>query len=237
LFDAILSIENASRATAVVEDLLALGFRGSLTGGLALAVHMHARGHRVRRRPLNDLDFVIDGFPSLRETVADRFLLTHVHPIAPEGKLVVQLIDPQRTLRVDVFRAFGATLSRSASVGETGPLGVVSLEDLVARTTAHLCGRLRAGHEVDAKYVQMFLDLANVSGELMLDEAWHDHREDNPPSFTEAFLDVRRLLARHPERVTTSTYSALVTRCNRCQNVGPFQCASPAQIVEILGYC
>src|SRR5689334_7105984 len=121
-----MSADDAARATSVVNDLVALGFDGSLTGGLAVAAHLRARGQHVPRRRLNDIDFVVSAFTSLPEPLADRFLLNHVHPFAPEGKTLVQLIDPQRALRVDVFRAAGATLSRSSRLAETGALQVVA---------------------------------------------------------------------------------------------------------------
>ncbi len=237
LFNAILSDDDAGRATSVVDALLACGFRGSLTGGLAIDAHLRARGQRPPRRPLNDLDFVVDSFASIPESIADRFLLHHIHPFAPEGKILMQVIDAERALRVDVFRSIGATLSRSGPLGvETGPLDVVTLEDLMARTTAHVYGRVRAGRTIDARYVRTFLDLRGLGSERVLDEAWQDHREDISASFAEASGDARRLLARHPELVTTGEYSAVVTPCERCRNHGRFRCAPPERIVEILGY-
>jgi len=84
--------------------------------------------------------------------------------------------------------------------------------------------------------VRTFLELVHVGQDLTLEEAWRDHRMDNPSSFTEASIDVRRLLTLHPELVTTTEYSAAITPCERCQNYGRFRCAPPAQVVEILGY-
>ena len=158
LFEAILSEDDAARATVVVNDLLARGFHGSLTGSLAIAAHLRARGRSAGRRPLSDIDFVVDRFTTIPESLADRFLLNHVHPYAPEGKTLVQLIDPEHALRVDVFRAFGATVSRGGPLGvDTGPLDVVAIEDLLARMTAYIYSHLCAGRAIDAKYALSFL--------------------------------------------------------------------------------
>ncbi len=237
MFDAVLNDPDASRATAVVGELLALGFRGALTGGPAIAAHLRTRGGPARRRPLNDLDFVVDGFAAIPDAVADRFLLHHVHPFAAEGKTLVQLIDPERAVRVDLFRTIGRTLSRSGPLGtETGRLDVVSLEDLIARTTAHVYSRLRAGRTIDARYARTFLDLSGLGTESVLEEAWQDHREEISGSFAEASRHASRLLALHPELVANDEYSAVITPCDRCRNHGRFRCAPPGRIVEVLGY-
>jgi len=69
-----------------------------------------------------------------------------VHPDAAAGRTLLQLIDEPHRLRTDLFRAFSRTLARSAPIGEvTGTLPSVSVEDLVARTTAMVCGQLRLG--------------------------------------------------------------------------------------------
>src|SRR5262245_14238936 len=73
LFEAILGEDDAARATVVVNDLLAHGFHGSLTGSLAIAAHLRARGRRAGRRPLRDIDFVVEGFTAIPESLADRF--------------------------------------------------------------------------------------------------------------------------------------------------------------------
>jgi hypothetical protein len=237
LFEAILAGDDAARATFVVSELVAHGFHGSLTGSLAIEAHLRARGRAAGRRPLSDIDFVVERFTAIPESLADRFLLNHVHPFAPEGKTLVQLIDPERALRVDVFRAFGATVSRSGPLGiDTGPLEVVALEDLVARTTAYVYGHLRAGRAIDAKYARTFFELSNLGDTLALADAWQDHREHLSCSFNEASNGARRLLALHPEFVTTEEYSRVITRCERCQDHGRFRCAAPERAVEILGY-
>jgi hypothetical protein len=235
LFDAILNEADATRATWVVHELLDHGLRGALTGSLAIAVRLRTRGRPREARPLNDIDFVLGGFADIPESLADRFLLNHVHPAAPEGKMLMQVIDAQRAVRVDLFRARGATLSRSSPVG-ADPLDVVSLEDLVARTTAHVYGHLRAGRVIEEKYVRSFLELSPFATELPVEEAWQDHREDVASSFAEAATDARSLLALYPELIVAGEYSSVIVPCERCCDHGRFRRAAPERIVEVLGY-
>jgi hypothetical protein len=237
VFDGILSDDDARRATGVIDEMRALGFRGTLTGGLAIAAHLTARGQSSPPRSLNDIDFVVDCFDSIPESLADVFLLHHVHPFAREGKTLMQVIDPNRAVRVDVFRAVGATLSRSAPLNvETGRLGVVAAVDLLARVTAHVYGSLHRERAIDTKYVRAFLDLSTFDSEPELEAAWLDHRADIAASFEDASRDTRRLLALRRELVITETYSAAITPCAQCQDYGRFRCAAPERVVEALGY-
>jgi hypothetical protein len=62
-------------------------------------------------------------------------------------------VNPPRAIRVDLFRALRCTLSRAARLDdETGEFDVLSVEDLVARITALVCGSLRCGKSIDAKH-------------------------------------------------------------------------------------
>jgi hypothetical protein len=63
------------------------------------------------------VDLVVDSF-TIPASLADRFLLHHIHPHAPEGKTLLQLVDRERALRVDLFRAFGTTLTRAHVLDE-----------------------------------------------------------------------------------------------------------------------
>ena len=93
------------------DKLSAYGFRGgALTGSLAIEAHLFSQGCNTERRSLNDLDFVVGSFASIPGSLADGFLVHHIHPHAPEGKMLLQLIDREQALRIDLFRKFGATL-------------------------------------------------------------------------------------------------------------------------------
>ena len=75
----------------------------------------------------------------------------------------MQLVDEPRAIRIDLFHALGSTLSRSVTLDdETGELKVLSVEDLVARTTALVCGRLRRGQSVDVKHATAFTGLLGL---------------------------------------------------------------------------
>ena len=164
MFAELLSTSDAQRVSLSLEKLSAYGFRGgALAGSLATEAHLRSQGRSTERRPLNDLDFVVGCFASIPSSLADGFVLHHIHPLAPEGKLLLQLIDREQALRIDLFRQFGATLTRAEWLkGSPGPLTLISLEDLVARTTAMVVGRLRRGKTVDQKHTRAFKRLAGL---------------------------------------------------------------------------
>jgi len=45
-------------------------------------------------RILNDMDIVVESFRSIPSSLADAFLFRHIHSKAPEGKMLIQFIDP-----------------------------------------------------------------------------------------------------------------------------------------------
>jgi hypothetical protein len=236
VFAALLHEHDARRATDVLEAVLAHHLRCALTGGPAIDWQLGVHGHHVERRPLNDIDLVVEGFASIPESLAGSFLLNHVHPHAAEGKTLLQLIDRTRAVRVDLFRAFGKTLSRAATLDETSCLNVLAVEDLVVRTTALVCGRLRRGRSVDIKHATMFARLLGLGRHQQLAAAWIDHRQEVPGTLQEATREAARLLRAHPELVVVGKYSTDITPCEQCQEHGPFRPAPPETVVEILGY-
>jgi hypothetical protein len=237
VFSALLERDDARRASDVAERLLADGFRGALTGSLATEAQLRAHGRPIDRRALNDLDFIVDSFNAVPPSLADRFLIHHINPDASEGKTLLQFVDKESALRVDFFRAFGATLTRACVVDEqTGRLLVLAVEDLVARSTAHVCGRLRQGRPIDVKYVRAFTRLARLGEPPRLTAAWRDHRQELPGTLEEATREANELLLRCPDLLVRETYSAVVTACDQCQDHGPFRRAAPEVIVSILGY-
>lgn len=237
MFTALLCQDDARRATEAVEGLLASGLRCALTGGLAIAAQLRVNGRSVERRRLNDLDLVVEGFGAIPEPLAASFLLHHVHADACEGKTLLQLVDEARALRIDLFRTFGNTLSRVSTLDdETGALDVLSVEDLVARTTALVCGRLRRGRSVDVKHVTAFKQVRGLGRPERLSMAWADHCQDVPGTLDEATGEAIRLLGVCPELVVVEEYSTDVTACERCRPHGPFRPGPSAKIVRILGY-
>jgi hypothetical protein len=237
VFTALLHEDDARRATVVLTHVLRHGLRCALTGGLAIAAQLRRHGRSVERKRLNDIDLVVDGFDAIPESLATSFLLNHVHPDAVEGKTLLQLIDETHRVRVDLFRAFGKTLSRTSALDdETGTIDVLSVEDLVARTTALVCGCLWRGRRVDAKHVMAFRQLRGLGETEQLSIAWADHRQDVPGTLDEATEETIRLLSVCPELVVAEEYSADITACERCLECGPFRPAPAERIVQTLGY-
>jgi hypothetical protein len=237
VFSALLKRQDARRASDVAGRLLAVGFRGALTGSLATEARLRVHSRPIDRHELNDLDFVVGGFNEIPASLADRFLVHHIHPYAPEGKTLLQLIDQESGLRVDLFRAFGTTLTRADVVDEqTGRLLVLAVEDLVARSTAHVCGRLRLGRPIDVKYVRAFTRLAGLGEPGQFAAAWGDHHQSVPGTLEEATRQTNELLARRPDLLVSETYSNDVTPCDQCSDCAPFRRAAPDAIVRILGY-
>jgi hypothetical protein len=113
MFTEFLSTSDAHRISLLLEKLSACGFQGgALTGSLATEAHLLSQGRNTERRSLNDVDFVVGSIASIPGSLADGFLVHHIHPQAPEGKMLLQLIDREQALRIDLFRQFGATLTR-----------------------------------------------------------------------------------------------------------------------------
>jgi len=104
MFTEFLSTSDAQRVSLLLEKLSAYGFRGgALTGSLAIEAHLLSPGRNTERRYLNDLDFIVGSFASIPGSLADGFLVHHIHPHAPEGSLLIQLIDREQALRIDLF--------------------------------------------------------------------------------------------------------------------------------------
>jgi hypothetical protein len=238
MFAAFLGPEDTQRVAGVLLKLSLPLFReAALTGGLAIEAQLTVRGHLPRRRRLNDLDFVVRSFTSIPSALAKRFLVHHVHPDAPPGKILLQLIDRDHLLRIDVFRECGATLARADQfAGPVGLLKVVSIEDLVARTTAHLYFRLREYRLVDVKYAEAFTRLAGYGTKEKIDAAWQDHRQDLNETFRDASQQAEHLLSVYPELLIQETYSRIVTPCERCRDDTAFRRAEPETILSVLGY-
>jgi hypothetical protein len=233
-----LSSSDAHRVSLVLEKLSAYGFRGgALTGSVATEAHLLLQGRNTERRSLNDLDFVVGSFASIPGSLADGILVHHVHPHAPEGKMLLQLIDREQALRIDLFRQYGATLTRTERLkGPTGPLTVISFEDLVARTTALVAGCLRRGQPIDPKHANAFRRLAGLGEPGRIDAAWRDHRQSELEPFHQAARLAHQLLDHHPELAVRERYSAEVSVCPHCQEDGLFRRACPDVIVQVLGY-
>lgn len=237
MFRELLSGHDAHRAVGALRALLAHRFAPALTGGLAIAAHRRAHGQTVPQRGLNDVDLVVEDITSVPQSLAAEFIFNHVHPDASDGKTLVQVIDRTNRVRIDLFRAFGDTLARAVpSRSELRGLSMVSVEDLVARQTALVCGALERGREIDAKHVETFLAMTGFGEPHRLGAAWADHRQQVAGTLSEAASRAVSLLQRRPELVVSHSYELRLESCARCRPYGDLVPASPNAIAEILGY-
>jgi hypothetical protein len=211
----------------------------ALTGGLAIELHCLRLGRRPSLRALSDLDFIAGAFDCIPETLAEGFLFRHIHPADPPGKTLLQFIDPDSALRVDVFRAYGATLSRTSRLDSpAGPIQVVSLEDLVARS-ARLALDIAEGFPVPAKHASDFVRLAELVDPAEVEAAWQDHRKPaHPATFGEAHSVLQELIPARQNLLITVDYSKDTEEvCPRCAPTAAFRLADPQWILSLLGYC
>jgi hypothetical protein len=237
VFEDQLDRRDSRRVTDVADALLAHGLRCALTGGLAIDAQLRAHGRPSEPRPIGDIDLVVEDFASIPASVAGSFLPHHVHPDAVDGKLLLQLVDEARAVRIDVFRAFESSLARARRLNETGLIPVLSVEDLVARTTALVFGRLRRGETIDVKHAKNFGRLRGLGEPDALAAAWNDHRQQIREAFDDASHETAQLIESHPELLVIEKYSTDAPPCPRCRHHGPLRPAPLRRIVDILGYC
>ncbi len=202
----------------------------ALTGGLAFQIHGLNLALPRSLRPLNDLDFITTAFSDIPETLAEDFLFRHVHPFAPPGKTMLQLIDAENALRIDVFRASGQTMSRAVPI--------VSLEDLVARA-ARILLDLAGGVAVPFQHGRDYLRFVESVDAVAVEAAWQDHRKpEQPATFAESSAMLRDLIPRSASLLITPQYSQDPDEaCPRCTPTGAFQLADPKLVLLLLGYC
>src|SRR5262249_51453512 len=131
----------------------------ALAGGFALELQSLSMGCRSSLRPLNDIDFIVESFDNIPSSLGDDFLFGHIHPFDPRGKTLLQSVDADTAIRIDVFRAYGATMSRSRLIQvEDEMISVLSIEDLVARM-ARLALDISEDVPIPFKYVTDFMRL------------------------------------------------------------------------------
>jgi hypothetical protein len=209
----------------------------AITGSLALGILMAEEHRTPTRHTINDLDVVARSFDDLPSSLTDRFRCIHVHPDAPPGKLLLQLVDPLAPLRVDVFRSRGRTMERTKT-SVCAPAAMVSLEDIAVLSTARLMS-LKRGCPVPPKHYEDFLALIDMVDCEVAEQAWADHRGvGDPVNFSEAINEVRHLTAIHGHLLCPAKYSQDAnTTCPKCKILGAFAPATAQEVIKILGYC
>ena len=213
--------------------------RVALTGGLAIEICLLHRGIATELRPLSDIDFLVASFDNIPKSLAADLLFRHVHPNDPPAKTLLQAVHPETGVRVDFFRSYGSTMSRTTLAHIAGTtIRTVSLEDLTART-ARLCMDLATSLHTPRKHTRDFLRLLPLVDPKAMQPIWIEHRKPNhPESFAQAAHLLLDLIPAKPELQIVSAYSQDVTAtCPRCKTSQAFPIANPQEILSILGYC
>jgi hypothetical protein len=151
----------------------------------------------------------------------------------------LQLVDAETALRIDLFRGYGAIMTRTLSLEfPFGRIQLISREDVLAQA-ARLLLDLRGGVPVPAKHANDYLRLHKLMQPSDVGVAWKDHRKpDHPVAFHEASTLVRGLIAAHRDLLITPYYSMDVTQiCARCVPTAAFPLADPQLVLSLLGYC
>jgi len=238
--DRFLCAADAERVLKTLQKLSQHDISGwALAGGLAVEIHCLRGGLSSSIRPLNDIDFVAAAFDCAPETLARDFLFRHVHPLDPPGKTILQLVDVETALRIDLFRAYGAIMTRTRPLRlPFGPVQLISGEDVVARA-ARLLLELRGGVPVAAKHGNDYLRLEKLMQTSDLEVAWQDHRRPgHPVTFREANTLARGLIASHHNLLITPDYCKDATQiCSRCVPTTVFPLADSHLVLSLLGCC
>src|SRR5262249_1163148 len=133
-------------------------------------------------------------------------------------------------------RASGGLMSRTERTPlPSGPIRIVSLEDLAARA-ARLVLDLVDAIPVPSKHAHDYLRFAKLVDPAKVEAAWQGHRRPaHPATFqeTNCLLQKSRL-----ELLITTDYSTdMVELCPHCIPTDTFRLPDPHAILSILGYC
>ena len=210
----------------------------AIAGGWAVEIHCILNRQEPYLRELTDIDFVVPAFDSIPGTLAESFLFRHVHPSDPPGKTLLQFVDAETALRIDVFRAYGLTMSRTQVVEfPTGPIRLLAREDVIAHN-ARLLLDLDSHIPVAEKHARDYVRISEGVPPANLEAAWEDHRKpEHPGLFREADKLVRRLISARTQLLIRPQYSICTHDvCPRCVPDAAFPLADPAQVLSVLGY-
>jgi hypothetical protein len=240
VLDLFLSAADSVRASRTLQVLSGHNIaEWVLVGGLAIELHLVARGLRADPRPLNDIDFIVDAFERIPATLPSELLFGHVHPHAPQNKMLVQCVCPETSVRVDVFRAHPELVSRSIPLKLSGVvLRLISIEDLIARN-ARLNLDLAEGKPLPAKHSRDFFRLLSLVDLEALSPAWERHRKPrHPTSLAQSMRLLQSLIPSRKDLQIDPVYSRDVDQiCPYCEATDGFPQADAKQIISLLGYC
>jgi len=128
-------------------------------------------------------------------------------------------------------------MSRAISVdGPSGPLRVISVEDVVAHE-ARLLLDLDACVPVPAKHADDYLRLTELVKIVQHGNCVQDHRKPtHPMRFGEADTLLKGLIATRRNLLISLEYSKETAEiCPRCVRTSPFQLADPNVVLSLLG--
>src|SRR5215472_13109560 len=240
MLERFLSTANATRALCALRKLASHDIsQWALTGGFAIEIQRLRLGCKPSVRSLNDIDFITSSFDCIPQTLSDDFLFRHIHPFDPPGKTLLQFIDPDTALRIDVFRAYGATMSRTSRLDLSfSTIQIVSLEDLVART-ARLMLDIAHGAPVPSKHAVDLLRLLPMVHCAEVEAAWQVHRRPTHPlTFAEASTSLAALIPAHPKPAIDSHDSKNTEKvCPRCAPTSTFKLVDSKVVMSLLGHC
>ena len=239
-FTPFLSTSDAERAHGTLSRLRGHRIdRLALTGGMAIELHRIRLGLLPQSRTFNDIDFLVESFDDIPQTLSADLLLRHVHPHDSPAKTLLQCVDPRTAVRVDFFRAYGSTMGRTMDVELYGaPMRIISVEDLTARA-GRLCMDLATEVPTPAKHTRDFLRLLPLVDFQSMEPVWAEHRKANhPESFPAAANLLHSLIASRRDLQIVPAYSQDVGAfCSRCETTESFPLADAGRILSLLGYC
>jgi hypothetical protein len=186
----------------------------ALTGGVAIALRLAARGLRRQQQAVGDLDFVTRRFEAVRPGVTAEFLVSHFHQPQPEyPKFLIQLADPVSRLRIDIFPDLVGSIRRAAVCEIAGAQVRVLDPDSILDHKLATLAMASTLRPVDEKHYRDAVLLGNVCGREI-------------PSVPSAHL-------------CNEDYSHdLAARCPRCDASldAAFLLAPKQRIFDVLGY-
>lgn len=120
----------------------------------------------------------------------------------------------------------------------SGPLPVVSIEDLIARA-ARLLLDLAEGVPVARKHARDYVRFREHVHLDLMEAVWRDHRKPaHPGAFHEAKAALHDLLPASTRLLIVPRYSQDPhARCPLCAPTDAFPLANPKAVLSALGYC
>jgi len=211
-----------------------------ITGSLAAGWHLLKSGRQPGKRRLNDIDtVVVTGLPQLRPSLSQDFLINHFHPHRGGGRVLLQLVDEEHSIRIEIFTPGSNSLAERLIDCGIGNLScrIVSAEDLLAKLLS-IIHSVVEDKPVDPKYVEQFALLSTVADKAVTRKVWRDYRKENQHlDFDEATEAIKLKIKANLNLLRATSYCQDVDLvCAWCHESELFPIASRSKIHKILGY-